>query len=275
MKQLVLVVSLLMAQQSICISPIYKVLDTFGALTDYILTKGDLSPENVALFNQVANDLGIANREIKAKNSGFLLRLFSCYHNPIACQWTNRVYLNDSVINALTPNERKFIIAHELTHHQGHHLFKRDLLIYLLSIIQVALTYSTCLDNNESYLHKYMTNGWSLAGIEFNIFALIFAQYVQQQELAADANALLSTDIDMQDAEKALQHLHYPDTKEWPLYGRILWFFNYYIIEYFCTLPIVKEHVPHIASFKDRIKALKKEHQESSLIFKNPALVTI
>ncbi len=262
MKQLVLVLSLLMAQQSICISPVYKVLDTFGALTDYIVTKGDLSPENVALFDQVANDLGIANREIKAKNSGLLLRLFFGYHNPVACQGTNRVYLNDSVLNALNLNERKFIIAHELTHHQDHHLFKRQFLIYILSILKVALTYSACFDNNESYLHKYMTNGWSLAGIEFNIFALILAQYAQQQELAADANALLSTDIDMQDAEKALQQVHYPDTKEWPLYGRIINFFNYYLMEYFCTLPVVKEHVPHIASFKDRIKALKKRHQE-------------
>lgn len=266
-----------MAQQSICISPVYRIFDALGTLTDYIVTKGDLSPENQALFEQIANNLGITDREIKAKDSGLIIRLFAGYHNALAHQLTNRIYLNNSELNTLSPNERKFLIAHELTHHKNHDYFKawfvRSFFNYLVAHI---LLKSPCLNRNDNYFHRYLLDGWLIPGlVQFNIWSLLFAQYKQSQKRAADANTLACTDIEFDDAVRAINYLHYPDTKNWPLYGKIGEFLNYYTREYFYTLPIVKEHTPHIASFNDRIKALKNSKQSSPFIFKTPALTVI
>ena len=73
---------------------LYPVLDGLGSITDVFLSKGKLSKEHEKMFNEVAQSLGIEYRDIKARNSGLLLRLGFGYNNALAVQLTNRVYLN-------------------------------------------------------------------------------------------------------------------------------------------------------------------------------------
>lgn len=238
-----------------------------GSLSDYIIARGDLSPENQAIFEQIAKDLGIADRDIKAKDSGLIFRLFTGYHNAMAHQLTNRAYFNDSELNKLSREERKFIMAHELTHHQNHDHFCRIFLKSLCTIAPMILAHNNILNKNSSYLNQYLLNGWSILDIvNLNIWQLLFAQCAQCQERAADANALLCTDIDIQDATGALQYLHYPNTEGWPLYAKVTNFIVQYLRK-FLSLPILKEHFPHLVSFDERVAALKKHHKTDQFVF--------
>jgi hypothetical protein len=82
------------------------------------------------------------------------------------------------------------------------------------------------------------------------------AQFCQRQETEADELAVQKVGAKVEDGVACLQQIYYPDTQDWPLYAKVIniW---YRILMPIMSLPIIKHHIPHLASFKDRIEHLK------------------
>jgi Peptidase family M48. len=103
----------------------YDAASAVGHITDYIVTKGELSQENQALFEEVAKKLDIDSRNIEVRNSGLLPRLATGYNDTFYNPLTNRVYVNEAFLNTLTTEEKKCIFAQQLTHAKKNHAFKK------------------------------------------------------------------------------------------------------------------------------------------------------
>lgn len=188
-------------------SPWYFFLSKLGNCTDFLLAKGDLSPNNVKLFNEVARSLGIADREIKAKNSGFLMRFFSGYNNALAVQLFNRTYFNDSELNKMSEEEKRFVMGHELTHHAKNHAWKKMGVVWMLSVASAVCKKLVEPDSisikKDSILRRYFLNGWDVSGMAtISFWGLLQGQYCQAQEREADQGAVLDAGAHPVDGKK-------------------------------------------------------------------------
>lgn len=238
---------------------LYDLFDQVGWMTDWLLTRGSLNEKYTQMFNEITKKLEIDNRHIKAKNSGLLLRWWFGYNNALAVQFTNRVYFNEDVLNELPDEQKKFLMAHELVHHREHHIFKRIAVNEGINLVKKIITYAHQLPGrDENYLNQYLTRGFSLPfQEEFSVYSLLKAQIAQKQETEADTKAITIAGIRPQDGIDLFQNLYYPDTTKWPLYFKIQDKMQR-LSDIICSLPILKEHTPHLASFKDRIEHLIK-----------------
>ncbi len=249
----------------------YQILDKFGSCMDLILSKGHLSEKDEKLFKEVASSLGIENRNIKPKNSGLLLRLIGGYNNALAMQQLNRVYFNASCLKRMSDGQKKFLMGHELVHHQKNHTWKRLVFSYLMNFTQHKVEKLTRpqkvvkrsreneiveLGHTPLY-YRYFSEGFKPKFLlEFSLKSLIIAQFVQRQETEADELAIQNTGATTEDAVAFLQHLYYPDTENWPLYAKIMHRINSLFMP-ILSLPIIKQHMNHLTSFKERAEHLK------------------
>jgi hypothetical protein len=85
MKKLILALSLLFVSLTQSVN-FYPIFDRLGSCADFILSKGKLSTKHEQQFQSVTASLGLKNRDIKARNSGFLLRFLCGYQNALAFQ---------------------------------------------------------------------------------------------------------------------------------------------------------------------------------------------
>ena len=239
---------------------VYSLLDTFGYCTDIILSKGKLSDKHEKMFVEIAKKLGIENRDIKARNSGLLLRLMAGFNNALAVQQTNRVYLNQTCLNEMDDEEIKFLMAHELSHHAKNHIWKRMAAAIALDIASNSINFN-CQKPIKNFFEpsighipmgRYIFNK-SLA--TFTIWNLIFAQLCQYQETEADSCAVLQAGVCPQNGVTLLTRLYYPQTESWPLYGKVINIINQLTMP-IVSLPIIKEFMPHLTSYTDRAKKL-------------------
>lgn len=248
-------------------SSLYYGFDTLGSIADLLLARGDLSEENQKIFAEMAAKLGIADRNIKAKNSGLILRWYFGYHNALALQPLNRVYLNDGVLNEWPDDVKRFIIAHELSHHYHHHIFQSIIVSAIINNAKVAailfaLRKGFIADSagENNFLKRYMTYGPVIAIerlskyfiADFTIWGLIKAQNRQRQETEADTTAIAIAGVSPKTAAKALTLIRYPATDNWPLDAQFQNWALSRILD-FMSLPIIKQHFHHLASLPDRV----------------------
>jgi Zn-dependent protease with chaperone function len=233
----------------------YKFADYVGQESDIILSKGHLEDKYEKMFQDLCHKMQIHDRNIKVRNSGLILRLLTGYHNALACQLNNRVYLNQSVIKELNDDSVKFMMAHELIHHKRHHNLE-TLKISLL--IDLSKKISTNIFNkkgeNKDFLISYLTNGSNSFGL--SVWGLLKAKFCQEQELQADREAITIGGQSIDSGINLMENLYNPNTTNWPLYAKYSWFISKIYLK-IGSLPIIKDHVPHLASKEDRIKELK------------------
>jgi|GEM_PF-5012248 len=240
---------------------VYKICDTLGYMTDWFITKGDLSIPNQKIFTEVATKLGIQDRNIKPKNSGLLLRLAWGYNNALAMAQTNRVYFNDTELNKLSDEEKRFLMAHELTHHHQHHIWKiiaTSLVVDKLLRPRMAHTIKD-MNSIPPFIKNYLTYGygWRINSILlFTLWGLLQAQCSQIHEIEADTNAIILAGADPEAGVRLLHTLYYPDATDWPLYAKVGAFLQRITLPIF-VLPVIKQHVPHLASYEERIAHLR------------------
>lgn len=257
---------------------IYQIFDAFGSVTDFFISKGSLSEEDERLFNEVAASLGIEHRNIKPRNAGLLLRLITGYNNAMAIQFSNRAYFNAACLQKMTEGQKRFLMGHELAHHQKNHLHKRVFFEFIKKCVQsmvgeltrpvikvntIGFDFSTGSlrqyevdgQGNSPLPYRYFVEGFNF-GLEFSLLGLISAQIHQQQESEADEVAMQLSGATVEDAVAALEGLYCPDTQDWPLYAKIQAILAQLLCPVMC-LPIIKQHVPHLASLTDRVEHLQ------------------
>ena len=243
----------------------YPFLGKLGSYADIVFSKGEVSKEHQRMFQEIVTSLGIENRNIKIKNSSLLIRLIGGYNNAFAVQYFNRVYFNESCLNEMNDEQKKFLMSHELTHHSKNHLWKRAALHIILfeflqkNIIELAKKNNMSRDN---YLYRYFTDGFGNSKVLlFSIWHLIEAQVHQNQETEADTEAILKLGVHPQDGVKLLEHLYYPKTDSWPLYAKLMQKYIQLCMP-IMRLPIIKQHIPHLASFDERAKHIQQLEKE-------------
>lgn len=237
----------------------YPIFDAFGSLTDFFVSKSNLTEEDERLFNEIAASYGIDHRQIKARNSGLLLRLICGYNNALANQLTNRVYFNAACLLKMTEGQKRFLMGHELAHHKKNHHFKFtlvDLVKKGLRAIICSLTQpsSVYVQGNSPLYLRYFAEGFQF-GVDFSLLGLIDAQIHQRCETEADEISIESAGTTLDDSDAVLESLYCPDTKDWPLYARIYAMLAKLLIP-IMNLPVIKQHVPHLASKTERIQHL-------------------
>lgn len=231
---------------------LYVIPDALGDITDYFLSRGDLSEKYTKLFHEIAQKLNIDDREIKVKNAGFLFRFFLGYSNALAMQQTNRVYLNEDYLKQLSDEQIAFLMAHELSHHSKHHVVKTILANIVLGAAQAK---TTLLLNSEIFekskmnpLLIYVTSGFG----SLSIWGLLNAQMAQMQETEADTAALLEAGMQAQAGAELFKELYYPQNMEnWPWYGRLQAFFQKLMLPVL-NLPFIKQHMAHLVCQEER-----------------------
>ncbi len=284
MKKLVLVLSVLFIPAVQAIN-VYQVLDKLGSCFDLIISKGRLSEKDEKLFKEVASSLGIENRDIKPRNSGLLLRLMSGYNNALAMQHLNRVYFNASCLKKMSDGHKKFLMGHELTHHQKNHVWKRAALAVPMWFAQKGIGKLTRPVEKEDKKHfnwktfkkeegpvdvqrhspvyyRYFSEGFQIPMlVDFSLKSLIMAQFCQRQETEADELAIRNAGATAEDGVACLQQIYYPDTKDWPLYAKVMAVMSRILMP-IMSLPVIKQHMPHLVSFKERAEHLRglKKH---------------
>ncbi|OGB97647.1 hypothetical protein A3F06_03905 [candidate division TM6 bacterium RIFCSPHIGHO2_12_FULL_36_22] len=257
-----LLAALILMSVSTAQPSIYSIFDKVGCATDWFLTKGDLSEHNQKLFEEMAAKLGIQDRNIKAKNSGLFLRLMAGYQNALAMQHLNRTYFNDTVLNEMSDDAKRFLMAHELVHHRQNHVFKRGLAIMLLKCATIASTIALAGQNN--FNARYLSNGINLRIARLSLWKLIEAQIMQGQETEADTKAITIACADPEFGVEALDSLYHPNATDWPLYAKVLLLFQKATI-WLYDWPILKQHAPHLVSYKERVayvRSLKKNKNQ-------------
>jgi hypothetical protein len=236
---------------------VYAILDRFGSVADSILARGDLSPENQKLVEEVAAKLHLEHRDIKAKNAGFILRMWFGYESVLAIQELNRVYFNDDVLNEYPQDTRKFAIARGLSHHYDNRswkwlLFSKVLLSYVKKFViskavQKEFIISKFKPDGElivsgNDLAEYLTIGSKFRGILLgSIWDLLLAQYDQQQEMYTDATAVIVAGLNPAFGKDFLYQSTYPTTDTWPLYARAFNLFRR-VVRPIYSLPIIRHH---------------------------------
>lgn len=155
----------------------YAFFNLLGHIHDLFWARGDLSEKHTAMFNELAEKLGIDKREIKVKNAGFLTRFFWLYNNALASQLFHRVYINEDWLNQMTDDEKRFLMAQKLVHHSKHQGFKWLSAGLLTTIFQNSMIYHG-IDNHwlntrmiHVPLHGFRYNGvnglqWPVIGHE-------------------------------------------------------------------------------------------------------------
>lgn len=232
-------------------SGIYALLNKIGDVTDFFISKGDLSPENEALFNEVAKKLGIAYRNIKAKDSGLILRLLGGYQNALAVQQTNRVYFNNTELNTMSTEEKKFIMGHELTHHANNDVLKMIFMkLFTLVISDQTTNYLTenRIATRDSILPHYLCSKaetqYNILNrfantFNLNIWGLLNACVMQKIERNADRGAILNAGVHPKDGKTMFKKIYYPNTQDWPLYAKIQHYCFTRPLLFLASLPIL------------------------------------
>lgn len=247
---------------------IYEVCDKIGSVTDLIYTKGDIDKEDEALFKEVAQSLGIADRKVKPKNSGLLVRLLMGYNNAAAISLFNRVYLNASCLKKMTTEEKRYLMAHELSHHKNHDSWKiaglNLLKLYVTSEIAKSLTSSDGVKTHSPFYGRYFLEGFTVAFLfELSLKSLLFGQALQKIELEADRLAITRGGASAQAAASCLHDMYHPDTTDWPLYAKAVNKISQIFMPIY-SLPIIKEHMPHLTCLEDRVAYLSSVPQNGS-----------
>lgn len=233
-----------------------QIFDKIGYGADFVLSKGHVSSEDEKLFKEVAASLGIENRDIKVRNSGLLLRILAGYNNALAIQYLNRVYLNASCLKNMTEGQKRFLMAHELTHHQKNHMWKRIVVMIPLMIAKKAIEKNVEKNGNSPILQRYFFEGFGIPMIlDLSLLGLLQAQLFQMHETEADDSAVLEAGAKIEDGIACLKQIHHPDTKGWPLYAKVFNVVHQMLTPVMC-LPIIKQHMPHLVSLKDRASDL-------------------
>ncbi|HEV2601229.1 MAG TPA: M48 family metalloprotease [Candidatus Babeliales bacterium] len=233
---------------------IYQLPEIFGTITDFFLSRGQMSEKHIRLFEEVAQQLQIEHRGIKLRNSGFLLRLFPVdlrflfnylsilsyrlegYYGIRSHQSLNRVYLNEDWLNQMTDEQKRFVIAHSLTHHSQDHGFMREVVLWILSHIVNTL--------RASYVSKNQGRLISLAQM------VCIMQLFQKLEHYSDEQAAELAYCPPVHLAAVVKSLYYPDAEDAPWYARLQMFAKKAI----CTitsLPIIKSFVAY-RSMHDR-----------------------
>ncbi len=271
-------------------SVIYKVFDKLGSITDPILTRGELSEKHKQMFEETAKKLGIDHRDIKARNSGLIMRLFFGYNNAMAYPQTNRVYINEDCLNEIDDNSKQFLMAHELDHHLNHDIFSKIVINNIaFPRVEDAIVKSCAIKGfidgeNDNFAKQYMTYGinyhpyWMLLpklgisneiiikiiqfllplpGINLSFLELLKGKINQSFETRADTQAVTIAGVNPDGGVKLMRYLHHPDTKNWPLYAKIKQFCIEKFVLPVISLPLFKEHVDHLVSLEDRIAHIK------------------
>lgn len=235
---------------------IYRLFDKLGGITDWFLTRGKLSEKHEAMFDELVKKFNLEDREIKARNTGLLLRLLLGYQAAEAVQLCNRVYLNEDCLREMSDEPIKFIMAHELTYHDRNYDFKQMWLSLMIDMIIEDLCSSKGIDRllGDHYATNYFTSGIFLP--KLSIWGLLEGQISQYCETEADAEAIIMVGINPEDGAKAIEYLFCKNTKNWPLYARIRAIF-FKINVWIESLPILKQHALHLASFDDRVAHLR------------------
>ena len=224
---------------------------------DLFLSRGNVDAEHEKLFQEVAQDLSIEDRNIKIKNSGWLLRILTGYNNAISVQLFNRVYINNSELRKMSLGEKKFLKAHELTHQQKNHYYKVIITSIFLAVLKTS-TQKSLRSVDNGLIKKYCTDGFGIPLLcTFGLWQLLEAQIKQSHEREADREAILTVGVHPEDGVSYLDnYLCHPDTRDWPL------FFSFFqkiqnLIMPLLSLPIIKQHMPHLVSFEDRVALLR------------------
>lgn len=250
---------------------IYPVLDRIGSITDWVLSRGKLEEKYEKMFQEVAASLGIADREVKARNSGLFFRLAFGYQNALAFQPTNRVYLNEDFLRELGDDEVKFLMAHELTHHRNHDALIFGITAGMLASIQTNIMSKQRINGTaDSYLDRYLARGWTFPLLpQLSARSLVEGQIHQHCETRADTQAVTVAGADPEAGARLMENIYDPETKNWPLYARFNQFFLGIMLKVY-ALPIIKSHAPHLASCKERVahilslKVVKQQAQDTA-----------
>lgn len=242
---------------------IYLLFHAFGCITDIFFTRGDVSEKHQKMFNDIARKLGIENRGLQVKNMGLISRLATSYNNAFASPTTNRVYVNEDVLNQLSDGEKQFLMAHELTHHRNHHIWKNWIITTItLAVLENILQGKVDANKpNKNLLEKYCDkdNSVFLLGA-FSIHKLVQGQISQMFETEADTEAITVAGLDPEDGVKLFDFLENPDTTNWPLYAKMQNFVGHYMHKLY-SLPIINLHMSHppIHERQEHLRSLKRK----------------
>jgi hypothetical protein len=264
------------------VGKIYSVFDTFGDLADIVFARGNLSPQNQKLFEELAAKLHLEHRNIKAKNAGIFMRILMGYQHTFAIQELNRVYFNDDVLDEYSQDARKFAIAHGLSYHHNNRSWKLLLVKALLLDIKkivinkaiamgfIILTPNPLHLSPKNFLISYLT----LSPYFLNVWELLLAQYDQQQEMQADATVVTTAGLNPASGKDFLYQLTYPTTDTWPLYAQIE-NLALSLLRPIRSLPIIRNHIKHhqsnsflyearIAQFDNLQDKWQREHDNTN-----------
>ena len=258
---------------------LYPIANVFGTMADLFVANGKLSPKNEQMFRDIAEKMGIADRKIKVRNSGLLLR-FLRYQGVFSYQRLNRAYLNDNFLNELSDSEKKFWIATAAAYH-AQHIGVKDFLgsFGIFNILAIFLSFiapqsmgNNLINKLQRILVRYAIEGYEIPLIKelpiigkiissrlpnFSLPHLLYGQYIQNLKKKADRKAIFYAEIDSQEAAKAITASYYPEKKQWPAYAHIQDSIIK-VIEPFATLPFVRHHFSYLMSISDRIKNIQK-----------------
>lgn len=95
--------------------------------------------------------------------------------------------------------------------------------------------------------------------LSLSLAALICNQISQAAETEADTKAVLIGGANPDKASECLDTwLYNPNTKTWPTWAKIHFYTFVYPFQKLGSLPLLKQHAPHLSSLKDRIAYLQK-----------------
>lgn len=255
----------------------YDIANAVGDVTDLIAAKGKLSKKNQVIFDEMAKKIDIDNRNIQVRNSGLLMRLGVGYNFSAYEPFTNRVYVNESFLNELTTEQKKFVFAQALIAAKNNHAFKKLALAYaadytngfardlavrngLLNRVHVIVRNIDNQDQileeyddypNNNVIKQYLAVGiYNRFGIRLSLANLITAQINQAYDKEANIDAIKIAGIKPEEAIACIEKMYHPDTDKWPAYAKIQ---NVIIQLRFAlmSLPILKQHAHDLVSSDD------------------------
>lgn len=251
----------------------YPVFEVLGAITDPFITKGHMDQRYRKLFKEVAQKMGVDDRDIKLRNSGLLMRLARGYWNTTTLQRTNRVYANQDVLEKMSDEEIKYIFARELAYHKHHHGVSRFACDYGFKYLKIVMFLQCVMAGviNENNINTLPVNyifgsiqvpflgnviSGKLSSLSFGLTTLVLAQLIKKQKKYGDRIAVEKAGVSKEAATSALTQMYNPQVDEkWPLYARFqAELFNMGLPV--ANLPIIKQHAWHLTSLNERVDNL-------------------
>lgn len=270
---------------------IHSFCNFVGTLNDLLVSRGNFSPKNEQLFQEVARSINIDKRKVKLKNSGILIRFLQGYHSNHSSQLCNRIYINQDWFDQLPENQKRFLLTQMLLHHRneqgGMEFFVHMIPLRIFMWLARSVTHRLISDNAnpiKRYISTPVGNlvqprvelvfdhpedlfNRQIIGFRarkvidffalFNLCRLLSAQLSQHLESKLDHDAVIVAELDPEIGVELMKSIYQPDTAQWPIYGKLQMGIYRAIIEPIKCLPIIKQHCANLVSYKDRVAYLR------------------